>query len=481
MTPSRESSPAPGGGAVETLKSLKITEENKFNPTALSAALKSFGDFKRPGSASYSIRAADVKQIQAIAALLLEMGQTTTSSSTALTKEDLRQAIDEITAKCSAPINNANNNYSGPQSYASATAQGPLSNTLEPKKNHTADKEVIISTMQIPRTHKIFSATPKELGAVIDAAFKAFSDSSEGNLLLHKVECHSIHLLANKNLRVQAKSEEEARKILEHSDGWIKHLSPEAKVIQKKYPVVISFVPTGLDLSDLQEAKQELESSNPHIAPYSIDSLRWLIPFQAASPLKTHSSLLAYFKDKKSANAVIEENMAIHKQTCYAHKYIPPPLQCYRCQQYGHHSSSTGCSGKVICAKCSENHSTKDCPCTDNVKCINTKTCRHHPIKCANCGEGHPSFDKRCVNRVTAHAEQMTRPEYTTHTYGNYYDRPPTTSRFTIADSKFKTKHERGHTRSFIDGPRNSSSIPNDDDGQAWNNPPVPDDSILAR
>jgi hypothetical protein len=206
------------------------------------------------------------------------MGQSPTISSNSLTKEDLRNAIDEIMAKCSISTDTANNNHSGLKSYVSATVQDSLLNSLEPKKNLTADKELIISTMQIPRTHKRFLATPKELGALIDVAFKAFSESTEGTLLLHKVECHSIHLLANKSLRVQAKSEEDVRKILEHSDRWIKYLSPEAKVIQKKFPVVISFVPTGLNLTNTQEAKQEVELSNPHIALYSNDSIRWLIP-----------------------------------------------------------------------------------------------------------------------------------------------------------------------------------------------------------
>lgn len=50
--------------------------------------------------------------------------------------------------------------------------------------------------------------------------------------------------------------------------------------------------------------------------------------------------------------------------------YKPPPLQCFKCQRFGH--TATGCHSKERCLYCGEGHHLKDC----------TKQTK----KCANCG-----------------------------------------------------------------------------------------------
>lgn len=48
--------------------------------------------------------------------------------------------------------------------------------------------------------------------------------------------------------------------------------------------------------------------------------------------------------------------------------YVDRPLQCFKCQGFGH--SSKWCGGKEVCLVCAGSHMLKDCPKT-NVKCIN--------------------------------------------------------------------------------------------------------------
>lgn len=65
------------------------------------------------------------------------------------------------------------------------------------------------------------------------------------------------------------------------------------------------------------------------------------------------------------------------------------PIRCYFCQQFGH--TRTSCKSKSLkCAKCSQNHETKDC---------NTET---DAIKCANCSGAHPSYSRDCPRFIVA-------------------------------------------------------------------------------
>ena len=60
--------------------------------------------------------------------------------------------------------------------------------------------------------------------------------------------------------------------------------------------------------------------------------------------------------------------------------FIPNPLRCFNCQQFGHHKSN--CKRNSICPKCGD----KDHP-EDNCS---------SPVKCSNCQGDHPAFSRKC-------------------------------------------------------------------------------------
>lgn len=60
--------------------------------------------------------------------------------------------------------------------------------------------------------------------------------------------------------------------------------------------------------------------------------------------------------------------------------YVPPPVQCFNCQRYGHTAGS--CKAHTRCLLCSENHKKEDC--------------RTAVRKCANCSENHVASSKEC-------------------------------------------------------------------------------------
>lgn len=63
--------------------------------------------------------------------------------------------------------------------------------------------------------------------------------------------------------------------------------------------------------------------------------------------------------------------------------YIPKPVQCFQCQEYGHMSSD--CKNKKVCVKCSLSHEGE---------------CTSDTLKCVNCKGSHQSSDKKCPKRV---------------------------------------------------------------------------------
>lgn len=63
--------------------------------------------------------------------------------------------------------------------------------------------------------------------------------------------------------------------------------------------------------------------------------------------------------------------------------YIPNPLRCFRCQVFGHGTSS--CRGVATCNKCgSLQHA--------------SETCKEKRLRCANCKGNHAAYSKTCPN-----------------------------------------------------------------------------------
>jgi hypothetical protein len=64
--------------------------------------------------------------------------------------------------------------------------------------------------------------------------------------------------------------------------------------------------------------------------------------------------------------------------------YVPNPLRCFKCQQFGHHQSA--CKRSVVCPKCSMAAHGEE-PCTN-------------PVKCVNCSGDHPTYATTCPRWV---------------------------------------------------------------------------------
>ena len=71
--------------------------------------------------------------------------------------------------------------------------------------------------------------------------------------------------------------------------------------------------------------------------------------------------------------------------------WVPAPILCHRCWQYGRHSTKACRRRREICGRCGrEDHS------ADN--------CTHEHVCCPSCDEAHPAWDRHCPARQQAMA-----------------------------------------------------------------------------
>ena len=76
--------------------------------------------------------------------------------------------------------------------------------------------------------------------------------------------------------------------------------------------------------------------------------------------------------------------------------YIPNPLRCFNCQQYGHHEDR--CKNHPVCTKCGEQAKHHESLCKN-------------PTKCANCGETHDANSKEC--KIWQKEKEILRVKFT--------------------------------------------------------------------
>lgn len=85
--------------------------------------------------------------------------------------------------------------------------------------------------------------------------------------------------------------------------------------------------------------------------------------------------------------------------------------QCFRCQSFGH--ASRNCNLQPRCVKCTELHSTQDCPKKD----------KSTPAKCCNCQMDHPANFRQCPARQKYVQELNSKRTHLTTTHQGYQQR----------------------------------------------------------
>ena len=248
----------------------------------------------------------------------------------------------------------------------------------EKMKQDMAKSEVTLSVEGTSEETKkaLAEMNPKEITERLQQAIDtAITEGIKPKLL-------GINRLKNNNIRLQVKTEEQAKQ-LQRVD-WSKAFIGLTQH-KPKYGMVIHRVPKNeFDLADDEEIIiAELENSNPGTPISSLTSLRRKAP---RNPNATHQSIVIFTTDMQEANKCIKSGFYINYTRYPAERYAPQTqiTQCYNCYGYGHRANQ--CKHKQRCGKCSEeDHNTNDCMSKE--------------MKCAMCGGNHPAWHFECTKR----------------------------------------------------------------------------------
>jgi hypothetical protein len=392
-----------------------ITKENRFDPKTLSAAIRSvFSGL--PSTSPYNIKKEGALQLTAICALLEEMPQHVSSQAedTPATKRHLDAAVQQLTsAILGTPARSQNN-----PTYADMARQG----AVQSGSNHKApspelqEKQIFISMRNAERSAEVSTLPASDLTPFCNRLLtKFFAQPSNGGLTIMTPLRGTSRSQAG-NITLTFKSKDDADRARIH-DEWIRDIDPNAEIPQRFYAVVVHNAPADIfeDENRMQDAIAMLEGQNhDSIIPYTVSHMRWLNNMDIRKRTKSGPLLLS-FKNKEAANAIIDNSIALNSILCRVSLYVPRPLQCFRCQDWGHRA--TECTGEARCGKCAGPHSTADHKCSHDGDCTAGPKCNMDKIKCANCGGEHASWIRTCPSAKAALETQIQRVEYCSGRY----------------------------------------------------------------
>ena len=257
--------------------------------------------------------------------------------------EDLQRAIEDIKSSMASQY--------PPMSYAAA-AKGPASqNRLTPPRPtispEAQEKEVFISMKNTSKYPPLLHHSPLELTKKCNLLLSTFFRDPENGGIDMPSALRSTSRLPNGNVVLSFRTKDDADRARVHVDDWLKLIDPATTIPRRTYAVVTHNAPAVIwtDPNNVAAAIREIEDTNRDIAAFEFDivNLIWLNS-QDAHDKSGRSPLMISFKSKVSANASIDQNLAMRGITCSVSIYIPRPPQCFWCQVWGHWA--TECSAR---------------------------------------------------------------------------------------------------------------------------------------
>ena len=301
-----------------------------------------------------------------------------------------------------------------PTTYAEAAARPPNARPVtQPKHSNPKPTtrnditDIIIDISQVDTKDPIRSMPPHALKSHIDQALQTVA-------ALSKLSSHGVSSTAKGSIVLRAHSPKEAAQIRQHSDSWLPLVAADARLHRKLYRVEVRSVPVTFNVKG-QQAKDAIFHENPGTfgSPARIIEVKWKNPQRNVSLKKAQSSLILTTDDINIADTLISQSLTISGALKPTTKYIPPPVQCYHCQALDSHIKAA-CphkddDTKLVCPRCGQHHSLKDCKCPAKTPCTNVRRCTHLPLKCANCQGAHKTFSMECPAKRAAVARIRER------------------------------------------------------------------------
>lgn len=173
------------------------------------------------------------------------------------------------------------------------------------------------------------------------------------------------------DLIIHVASRPAARWLLWNRHLWTAIVHKDFITSRPSHPFLLQSVPSSYDPSSTV-FKQELITQN-RLSVDIIQDCRWLVK---PTESKRHGSVIVSIYDKELANKISKGDLFLDGLCLPGKKFDRSPVQCHQCQGIGHIASR--CRHQAICAKCGENHNTRDCMNDDIQTCAR---CVHHDTR----------------------------------------------------------------------------------------------------
>ena len=169
------------------------------------------------------------------------------------------------------------------------------------------------------------------------------------------------------------------------SRAFVSKFRSNVMLATKPFPILLEYVPIRLDIDD-PSSLRDIERKNT-LPTGTIKSARWIKPIERRSPQQHRVHLTIEIMKPSDANHAIKEGLLILGSRCSAHKLLPEPTRCMKCQSFeGSHFARDCKKSDDTCGTCAGNHRTKECESTAPDQCC-----------CANCQKaGHAAWDREC-------------------------------------------------------------------------------------
>ena len=318
--------------------------------------------------------------------------------------EDLTMARN---ASPHASSSSENNNSKGTRASYASVAQGaagsPLSHvnatsSTAARVNSLKAREIriIIGDPHIITKIKAQGQQPAKI--IVARANEAIAKSGINNGAQSTASTkwiQSARLMASGDVFLYAKDAPTAERLQYSRKEWQGFLGEGAAVNAPTYGVIMSNVPTTVNVSDQEHIFEQLLDDNTHLIQHgTMVKAHWLTK---PKPGKTTNALVVEFNTAEAANLCIAaERIAFEGTPKRTQKYCREAqlCQCYRC--YGYNHTARLCAAKEKCGFCgTHDHTTS-----------------HHPDqrdksqhRCALCKENHTAWSPLCKHRKAAVAK----------------------------------------------------------------------------
>lgn len=284
------------------------------------------------------------------------------------------------------------------------------------------EREVLLTTAKMAADHTVRNGNPQVVKETIEGAIRTACPGEFTNLF----SLHGVRVLGNGNLILQARSGEEVEQLRRTQDEWTAELGPGAAIGEKTYSVIAHGVPLDFNPGSATAISQfHRDNQNVIEHPRNVTRLQWLHGLRTSRQNKSSTSVIITLNDRTMADTLIYTGSSFCGLMRETQKFIPPPIQCFHCQRFGHMASACpdkNDPSKLRCARCAANHHTSECSCTSTVKCTDRRTCSHIQVSCANCGGAHKSFDNACPEKHRAQHTLSRRMDFRSPYHDHTFD-----------------------------------------------------------